>query len=172
MAFNQSFGQRPPGPGRGPGMGGGGPRMAPVSEALRSLKELLTAGKASFADDKVMALAETLGRDLAQGFQRKEKKESGKTQVRKLYGEIRALQGKAKGGFAAARPELRLIQAHVAYAVGRDTLTPEFKDFIDEAIRRLLAAGTTDELDRFVKFFEAVYAHFYFQTSRHGQKEG
>ena len=145
--------------------------MAPASEALRSLKQLLTTDKASFADDRVMALAETLGRDVAQGF-RREKRESGKTQVRKLYGEIRALQGKAQGGFAAIRPELRLIQAHVAYAVGRDTLTPEFKEFADEAVKRLLAAGTTEELDRFVKFFEAVYAHFYFQTSKHGQKEG
>jgi CRISPR type III-A-associated protein Csm2 len=145
--------------------------MAPTSEALKSLKQLLTADKVSFADDRVMELAEMLGRDVAQGF-RREKRESGKTQVRKLYGEIRALQGKAKGGFAAIRPELGLIQAHVAYAVGRDTLTPEFKEFADEAIKRLLAAGTTDELDRFVKFFEAVYAHFYFQTSKHGQKEG
>jgi CRISPR type III-A-associated protein Csm2 len=145
--------------------------MAPVSEALRSLKQLLTTDKASFADDRVMALAEPLGRDVAQGF-RREKRESGKTQVRKLYGEIRALQGKAQGGFAAIRPELRLIQAHVAYAVGRDTLTPEFKEFADEAVKRLLSAGTTEELDRFVKFFEAVYAHFYFQTSKHGQKEG
>ena len=146
--------------------------MALASEALKSLKELLTADKASFADDKVMALAEALGRDLAQGFQRKEKKESGKTQVRKLYGEIRALQGKAKTGFAAIRPELRLIQAHVAYAVGRDTLTPEFKEFTDESVKRLIEAGKADELDRFIKFFEAVYAHFYFQTSKHGQKEG
>jgi CRISPR type III-A-associated protein Csm2 len=145
--------------------------MAPVSEALRALKQLLTIDKASFADDRVMALAETLGRDVAQGF-RREKRESGKTQVRKLYGEIRALQGKAQGGFAAIRPELRLIQAHVAYAVGRDTLTPEFKEFADEAVKRLLAAGTTEELDRFVKFFEALYAHFYFQTSKHGQREG
>jgi CRISPR type III-A-associated protein Csm2 len=92
--------------------------------------------------------------------------------VRKLYGEIRALQSKAKAGFAAVRPELRLIQAHVAYAVGRDTLTPVFKDFTDESVKRLLETGKTDELDRFVKFFEAVYAHFYFQTSKHGQKEG
>jgi CRISPR type III-A-associated protein Csm2 len=145
--------------------------MAPVSEALRSLKQLLAGDKASFADDRVMALAETLARDVAHGF-RREKRESGKTQVRKLYGEIRALQGKAKAGFAAIRPELRLIQAHVAYAVGRDTLTPEFKEFADESVKRLLVAGTTEELDRFMKFFEALYAHFYFQTSKHGQKEG
>jgi len=169
MAFNPPMGQRSSGAGHGPG--GGGRRMVPVSEALRSLKQLLAAEKASFADDRVMALAETLAHDMAQGF-RREKRESGKTQVRKLYGEIRALQGKAQGGFAAIRPELRLIQAHVAYAVGRDTLTPEFKEFADEAVKRLLAAGTTEELDDFVKFFEALYAHFYFQTSKHGQKEG
>lgn len=172
MAFNQPFGQRPPGPGRAPG--GGGPRSAPVSEALRSLKRLLTTEEASFADDRVMALAEDIGKDLTAGFYNKDKKQSGKTQVRKLYGEIRALQGKAQGGFAAIRPELRLIQAHVAYAVGRTTLTPEFKEFADDAVKRLLAAGTMEELDRFVRFFEALYAYFYFyvETSKHGQKEG
>jgi len=128
-------------------------------------------GGAGFEDDRVMALAESLGREFAQGF-RKEKREGGRTQVRKVYGEVRALQEKAKGGFDSVRPELRLIQAHVAYAVGRDTLPPAFKEFADEVIARLLAAGRKEDLDRFIKFFEAMYAHFYYHTSKHGQKEG
>jgi CRISPR type III-A-associated protein Csm2 len=171
MAYNPNPNQRPAGPGRGPGFGGPGMRTPAPSEALKQFKDRLSA-KASFGDDNIMALAEDLARDFAQGFGRKEKKESGKTQVRKVYGEVRALQEKAKAGFETVRPELRLIQAHVAYAVGRDTLTPEFKDFVDAAVKRLLEAGRPEELDRFVKFFEALYAHFYFQTSKHGQKEG
>lgn len=171
MAYTPSPGQRSAGPGRGASPGGGGMRVPPQPEALRLFKQRLAAA-ASFGDDDVMELAEGLARDLAQSFNKKEKRESGKTQVRKVYGEVRALHEKAKGGFEAIRPELRLIQAHVAYAVGRDTLTPEFKEFADEAVKRLLAAGRTEELDRFVKFFEALYAHFYFQTSKHGQREG
>jgi CRISPR type III-A-associated protein Csm2 len=142
-----------------------------LPESLGQLKQRLAAG-ASFGEDRIMELAEALALDIARSFGRKEKKESGKTQVRKVYGEIRALQEKAKGGFAAIRPELRLIQAHVAYAVGRDTLTPDFKELADEAIKRLLLAGKKEELDSFVKFFEALYAHFYFQTSKYGQREG
>jgi len=146
-------------------------RMPQTPESLKQFKELLSR-QISFGHDSIMELAETLARNFAQSFGRKEKKESGKTQVRKVYGEVRALQEKAKAGFDPVRPELRLIQAHVAYAVGRDTLTPEFKDFADAAVKRLLEAGQAEELDRFVKFFEALYAHFYFQTSKHGQKEG
>jgi CRISPR type III-A-associated protein Csm2 len=144
-------------------------RAPAVSAALGNFKRCM-ASKASFADDVVMELAEDMARDFAQSF-RREKKESGKTQVRKLYGEVRALQEKAKAGFDLIRPELRLIQAHVAYAVGRDTLPPDFKEFADEAVKRLLDVGKNEELDRFVKFFEALYAHFYFYTSKHG-KEG
>jgi CRISPR type III-A-associated protein Csm2 len=169
MAYTPNPSQRSAGPGRGLGFGGPGSRV--LSEALRRFKELLS-NKASFGDDPIMELAEHLARDFAQGFGRKEKKESGKTQVRKVYGEVRALQEKAKAGFEAVRSELRLIQAHVAYAVGRDTLTPDFKEFTDTAVKRLLEAGRPEELDRFVKFFEALYAHFYFQTSKHGQREG
>ena len=171
MAYTPNPNQRSAGPGRGPGFGGPGKGVPPASEALRQFKDRLSA-KDSFGGNSIMELAEGLARDFAQGFGRKEKKESGKTQVRKVYGEVRALQEKAKAGFEAVRPELRLIQAHVAYAVGRDTLTPEFKEFADAAVKRLLEAGRPEELDRFVKFFEALYAHFYFQTSKHGQKEG
>lgn len=163
--FGHSRGFGKPGPATGPH-----PSGPPPSEALGNFRQRMAA-KVSFEDDSVMALAESLGREFALGF-RREKRESGRTQVRKVYGEVRALQEKAKGGFDKIRPELRLIQAHVAYAVGRDTLTPLFKQFADEAIARLLAAGTKDELDRFVKFFEAMYAHFYFHTSKYGQREG
>ncbi len=168
MAHEQGRGGRAGGSGRGPGMGGGGQPALPQS--LQEFKRLM-AEKAGFGEDRVMGLAADLGRDLAQGF-RREKREGGRTQVRKVYGEVRALQEKAAAGFDAVRPELRIIQAHVAYAVGRDTLTPLFKEFADVSVIRLLQAGTKDELDRFLKFFEALYAHFYFQTSKHGEREG
>ena len=168
MGFQPSHGQRQGGPGRGPG-GGGGQLSLPqsVQEFRRVMGE-----KASFSDDGVMKLAEQLGKDLAAGFQNKDKKQSGRTQVRKVYGEVRALQEKAKSGFNVIRPELRLIQAHVAYAVGRDTLTPPFKEFADRSVARLLEAGSKEELAGFLKFFEALYAHFYFHTSKVGEREG
>jgi len=161
MAYTPNPHQRSGGQGRGPGM----PMPAP-SEVLKQFKQSLAAG-ASFGDEQIMGLAETLAADLEGGF----KNESGRTQVRKVYGEVRALLEKGKGGFDAIRPELRLIQAHVAYAVGRGTITPQFKEFADEAVKRLIAASQKEELDRFVKFFEALYAHFYY-FSKCGRKEG
>ncbi len=165
MAFNQPFGQRPPGPGRGPRTGGAGPRTGPMPKALEAFK-LALSQRVGFADDRIMALAEDLAGELEGGFG----SDSGRTQVRKLYGEFQALRKKAKAG-SDFRPELRLIQAHVAYAVARRALTPHFKVFADEAVKRLIEAGDVEELVRFVRFFEALYAHFY-HFSKLSRKEG
>lgn len=138
---------------------------APPLGSLQDFEQLMMK-KSSFSDDSVMKLAASLGSDLARTFEGR-KGESGTTQVRKVYGEVRALKKKAED---TIRPEIRLIQAHVAYAVGRKTLPWPFKRFADLAAERLLVSETIkDEIDRFVKFFEAMYAHFYY-TSK--MKEG
>jgi CRISPR type III-A-associated protein Csm2 len=167
MPNPQQHGKGFTGPFKAPGLSGGSQDTSPQPQSLLDFERRM-AEKASYGGDSVMELAADLGRDLAKSY-RARRGEGGTTQMRKVYGEIRALQEKARSGLDAVRPELRLIQAHVAYAVARDTLPILFKKFADLAIARLLLPGTTkDEIDRFVKFFEAVYAHFYYTSKKEG----
>lgn len=170
MVYNPPRQQRTVGGGPGdrhpdrPGGPGGPP---PTPESITQLRTLLQAK--GFADDDVMGRAELVAKDLARGVSGA-KGESGRTQVRKVYNQARTLVGKARQkDFTAVRPDVRLLQAHIAYAVGRETLGPEFKVFFDAATDRLLRMNTGAELEAFLKFFEAMYAYFYFSTSKYGR---
>lgn len=152
------------GPPKATGFPGKSHETIPPPQSLQDFEQLMVK-KSSFSDDNVMKLAASLGSDLAKTFEGR-KGEGGTTQVRKIYGEVRALQKKAED---TIRPEIRLIQAHVAYAVGRKTLPGPFKKFADLAAERLLVSeAIKDEINRFVKFFEAMYAHFYYTSKMEG----
>jgi CRISPR type III-A-associated protein Csm2 len=117
-----------------------------------------------FVDDSVMALCADLGRELAQGVGGMQR-ENSLTQVRKFFNQVRVLQNQARSteDFGSVRPSLRVLQAQVAYSVARKNLSPAFKECFDAAAEKILASEEGGrELDDFVRFFEAMYAYFYF----------
>ncbi len=139
----------------------GGPPPA-ADSAVRRFKEQLS--QARFVDDCVMELCEGLGRELARGVGAMQR-ENSLSQVRKFFNQVRVLQAQARSAedFGSVRPSLRVLQAQVAYAVARRNLTPTFKECFDAAAGKILASkdGARDLAD-FVRFFEAMYAYFYF----------
>jgi CRISPR type III-A-associated protein Csm2 len=129
--------------------------------ALNSLKNLLEKEKKSFTDDEVMELCEELGKTLARKKRRDEKKENTNTQVRKFYNLIGVV--KTKKSDEKIKISLRTFQAQVAYAIARKTINEDFKEFFDVSFKKVLGSPEiTKTLDQFTKFFEAVYAYFYY----------
>ncbi len=140
---------------------GGRQQQKQQSEALERFKQLIKTK--SFTDDEVLEHAQVLGRELASHRPKGEKGDS-RTQVRKFYNLIRVANNVEEN---TAKIKLRLLQAQIAYAVARDTLSEDFKGFFDTALDQILKQGNVKErLNEFTSFFEAFYAYFYFHSLR------
>src|SRR5262249_13689111 len=96
-----------------------------------------------------------------------------KTQVRRFYNLVRVIKTSAESNKASAQTvgiKLRTLQAQLAYAVGRRTITRDFKDLFDHCIEHVINQGAAGDealernLSEFCTFFEAFYAYFYFHT--------
>jgi CRISPR type III-A-associated protein Csm2 len=143
-----------------PHQGGGQPN--------RELEEYREAIKAnSFSDESVMRLAEGLACSLTRGIGAI-KKENSRTQVRKFYNQVRVIERQTQQvSPELIRTKLRTLQAQVAYAVARGTITADFKTFFDLSIARIIGGeqeNIKQSVDDFVTFFESLYAYFYFHT--------
>ncbi|HWQ35308.1 MAG TPA: type III-A CRISPR-associated protein Csm2 [Blastocatellia bacterium] len=146
-------------PGQTPG--GRSQQQEQPSQALQKFRQLIQTR--SFTDDEVLEHAQALGRELASYRPRGEKSDS-RTQVRKFYNLIRVANNTEE---ATAKVKLRLLQAQIAYAVARDTLSKDFKNFFDVALEQILKRGNVkDQLKEFTSFFEAFYAYFYFHSPK------
>ncbi|HXG67492.1 MAG TPA: type III-A CRISPR-associated protein Csm2 [Blastocatellia bacterium] len=149
-----------------PRQGQGGP---PQNEALNKFKELIkTRG---FADDEVMKLSENLGKSLGSQQQargEREGKENTRTQLRKFYNLVRVANTSASAqgtSEEAVKVKLRTLQAQVAYAVARRTISDDFKRFFDVAVDKVISSSDLKKsLAEFATFFEAFYAYFYFYS--------
>ncbi len=131
------------------------------SQALQRFKELIRTK--SFTDDEVLEQAQALGKELA-SYRPKGEKGDSKTQVRKFYNLIRVANNTEE---STAKIKLRLLQAQIAYAVARETLSRDFKSFFDAALEQILKSGDVKErLKEFASFFEAFYAYFYFYSPK------
>jgi CRISPR type III-A-associated protein Csm2 len=115
-----------------------------------------------------MRLCEKLGRSLAGGIKSMQR-DNSLTQIRKFFNQVRVLQNQARSSedFAAVRTSLRVLQAQVTYAVARGNLSSDFKICFDEASKKILASSNgRQDLEDFVRFFEAMYAYFYFEQKK------
>jgi CRISPR type III-A-associated protein Csm2 len=136
---------------------------------LKRYKELI--GHKDFTDDEVMQLSEKLGESLASS-QRSSKegdgKDNTKNQVRKFYNLVRVAHTSARPEEADPKEvkiKLRSLQAQVAYAAARKTISTDFKMFLDESLNEIFKSDDLKrKLSDFMKFFEAFYAYFYFHT--------
>ncbi|HKX33654.1 MAG TPA: type III-A CRISPR-associated protein Csm2 [Blastocatellia bacterium] len=120
-----------------------------------------------FADDEVMRLSQELGESLVKSQRssaKEETKENAKTQIRKFYTLLRAIE---KGAPETFKVKLRTVQAQIAYAVARKAVSEDFKDFFDASVEKVLKSkdeqSLRSSLRHFARFFESFYAYFYYQ---------
>jgi CRISPR type III-A-associated protein Csm2 len=140
---------------------GGQQQQEQPSQALQKFRLLIQTKP--FTDDEVLEHAQALGRELA-NYRPKGEKGDSRTQVRKFYNLIRVANNTEE---STAKVKLRLLQAQIAYAVARDTLSKDFKSFFDAALEQILKQGNVKErLNEFTSFFEAFYAYFYFHSPK------
>jgi CRISPR type III-A-associated protein Csm2 len=114
-----------------------------------------------FDNQEILKLSDELGRVLSRTT-----KSDTTTQIRRFYNLVRlAKEQSAVWGEAKVKIKLRTLQAQIAYAAGRETISGEFKTLIDESLRRILERPKRTveaELQEFATFFESLLAYFYY----------
>lgn len=118
--------------------------------------------------------AEKIGKDLinktSNKFKGRGSVEISVTQLRKFFDDVKAVQrylyqfeGEAReDAFRRKLPEIMMLKAKVSYARGRDTVTEEFREFIE---KNMDAVKNIKDFEVFCKFFEAVYGYFCYHTA-------
>ncbi len=96
------------------------------------------------------------------------------TQLRKFYDEVLRFDGmlksisveKQREEFEKMLPYLKMLNAKAAYAMGRDLVTKEFKDFLSQSLNQI---QTKDDFDIFAGLFEA-FMGFYKYYDEKGER--
>jgi CRISPR type III-A-associated protein Csm2 len=153
--------------------GGQPPEKRPNKALDRFKKEI---ANKSFADEEIMRLSKELGESLVRSQRsqsRGDTREDTKTQVRKFYNLVRVIE---KSAPETLKVKLRTLQAHIAYAVARKTVSEDFKEVFDVAIEKILKNKDDHNLQNslydFRKFFESFYAYFYYQIETEKGHQG
>ncbi len=96
------------------------------------------------------------------------------TQIRNFYEEVLRFDSMIKTNpdeFVSMLPYLKMLNAKVAYAVGRDLVTKGFKDFISNSLKQV---NDKDDFDAFAGLFEAFigYYKFYYEKEQRPFSQG
>ncbi|MGB9736094.1 MAG: type III-A CRISPR-associated protein Csm2 [bacterium] len=91
------------------------------------------------------------------------------TQIRKFYDEVIRFNSIVKtnpNDFENILPYLKMLNAKVAYAMGRGLLSEEFKDFISTSLNQI---KDKDDFDAFAGLFEAFMGYYklYAEKNKH-----
>jgi CRISPR-associated protein Csm2 len=118
--------------------------------------------------------AEKIAEEVFSGQLRSNGKANKPTQLRKFYDEILRFDGMLKSSppehqkaeFEKLLPYLKMLNAKAAYAMGRDLITEEFKDFLSQS---LMQVKNKDDFDIFAGLFEA-FMGFYKYYDEKGER--
>lgn len=118
--------------------------------------------------------AEKMAEEVFSGQLRTNEKANKPAQLRKFYDEVLRFDGmlkslsseKQKEEFEKLLPYLKMLNAKAAYAMGRDLVTKEFKDFLSQS---LLQIKNKDDFDIFAGLFEA-FMGFYKYYDKKGER--
>lgn len=100
-----------------------------------------------------------------------ENKKNKATQLRKFYDEVVRFDSIIKGvaadqqmqEFNTMLPYLKMLNAKVAYAEGRDLVSREFKDFIKKSLSKV---NDMDDFNAFAGFFEAFMGFYKYYSEK------
>ncbi|MBI4843637.1 MAG: type III-A CRISPR-associated protein Csm2 [Nitrospirae bacterium] len=100
------------------------------------------------------------------------------TQLRKFYDEVLKFDGMLKSlpseqqneEFEKLLPYLKMLNAKASYAMGRDLVTKEFKDFLSQS---LVQVKSKEDFDIFAGLFEAFmgFYKYYDEKGERPQRE-
>jgi len=99
------------------------------------------------------------------------------TQLRKFYEEVLRFDAmlkelpkeEQKAKFEALLPYLKMLNAKTAYAMARDLVTKEFKDFITNSLKQI---NDISDFRIFVNFFEAFMGFYrYYDEKKQPERE-
>lgn len=104
------------------------------------------------------------------------KEEMKVTQLRKVFNEIKRIQGliKTEDDLKKQHQNIFLILPELAYARGRKLITSDFYDLLKECLtkevnnKRNIRLSSKGEFDNFVKFLEAILAYYKMYSSKKG----
>lgn len=112
--------------------------------------------------DKANKLAE----DVYKEQQQSRGKANKPTQIRKFYDEVLRFDSMLKtnpADFENMLPYLKMLNAKVAYAMGRDLVSKGFKDFISNSLNQI---KDKDDFDAFAGLFEAFMGYYKFYDEK------
>lgn len=122
--------------------------------------------------------AEEFAKEVFEGQLKTNGKANKPTQLRKFYDEVLRFDGILKGlsqekqkeEFDKLLPYLKMLNAKAAYAMARDLVTSEFRDFITQSLNQI---KTKDDFDIFVGLFEAFmgFYKYYDEKGERPQRE-
>jgi len=96
-------------------------------------------------------------KEIAKGL--KDRNKNKLSQIWKFYEHARRIQDNLEHqgmSFAVSEAELDIMQPIVEAALNKSTVTPVFKDFIDENVSKI---KSMEDLDAFIKHFQALIAY-------------
>ena len=82
------------------------------------------------------------------------------TQLRKFFDEVIRFQTLLQGDgeqFSALLPYIKMINAKAAYAMGRELIGPQMKNFISDSLKQV---NDKDDFELFCSFFEAFMGFY------------
>lgn len=111
------------------------------------------------------SVAEGIAENVFNGQIRSNGKANKPTQLRKFYDEVLRFDSMIKGlpldkqkeEFEKILPYLKMLNAKAAYAMGRDLISKEFKDFLSESLAQV---KSREDFDAFSGLFEAVMGFY------------
>lgn len=96
-------------------------------------------------------------KEIAKGL--KDRNKNKLSQIWKFYEHARRIKDNLEHqgmSFAVSEAELDIMQPIVEAALNKSTVTPVFKDFIDENVSKI---KSMEDLDAFIKHFQALIAY-------------
>lgn len=121
-----------------------------------------TIDEKNFLNDEILKSTDGLGKYFAL------LENVSNNQARKFFNQFRILSEKSASDL---KIQLRIIQSQVAYSVGRKVMEKDFKIFLDKCIEKILSKeNIKKEFNEFMKFFEALYAYFYYHLPPNKKK--
>lgn len=108
-----------------------------------------------------------MAEDLAKAvFEQSNNKMNKPTQIRKFYDEVVRFDSIVKTNheeFEMILPYLKMLNAKAAYAMGRDLISMNFKNFIQNSIKQI---NDKDDFSAFAGLFEAFIGYYKFYDEK------
>lgn len=122
---------------------------------------------------QLVAKAESWARHLG------EQQEASKTQVRRLFGEIKQIEMEWSQDHRSSVDRLRMLKPRLAYAAARPNVgrgVERLRDILTPAVDAVLEApdeqAMTQRFRTFVRLTEALLAYFYSTAAKRGERNG